>query len=150
IFRRNELLEFASRLESYYRVGPAGVEEPGHPIRGVEVEGDRLAIRLERAPCLRAFGPVTVHLLFPDIHGIRRVMRIELPWRSRPTSLQFADGRVYPHRAEYRGGPYRGVLRVPIAPLPRLLPGYVKLEARFGFFDEAGWRTIPMLAVPDG
>ncbi len=148
-FRRNELLEFAARLESYYGLGPAGVPEPGHPIPSVEVEGDRLAIRLERAPCLRAFGPVTAHLLFPDLQGIRRVIRVSLPWRSRSTLVQFADGRVYPQTAEYRGGPYRGVLHVPIAPLPRLLPGYVKLEARFGFFDEAGWRTLPVLAVPE-
>ena len=148
IFRRDELMAFAAQHETYYDVAPSGVDEPSHPIHSVEIEGDRLAIRLQRAPCLRAFGPATVHLLFPDIHGIRRVMRIALPWRSRTTSVQFADGRAYPHPAEYQGGPYRGVLRVPIAPLPRLLPGYVKLEARFGFFDEAGWRTLPVLKAP--
>lgn len=147
IFRKRELLKFAAPLETYYDTGPAGDEEPSHPIRSVTIEAGRLAIRLCREPCLRAFGRATIHLLFPDIHGIRRVMRIALPWRSRLTPVEFADGRVYPHPAEYRGGPYRGTLRVPLAPLPRLLPGYVKIEARFGFFDEAGWRTLPVLKV---
>jgi LmbE family N-acetylglucosaminyl deacetylase len=150
VFRRKELLAFARRHERYYSGSPLGAEEPSHPIRSVTIEGDRLAIRLVRRPCVRAFGPVIVHLLFPQSYGIRRVLRVPLPPRTGAAELLFADGRAYPHAAEYRGGPYRGMLRVPLTPLPRMLTGYVKLESRFGFFDEAGWRTLPVLKVRGG
>jgi LmbE family N-acetylglucosaminyl deacetylase len=147
IFRRRELLAYATPGETFHEIAAPGADEPHHPIPGIDVSGDRLLIRLRRRPCARAFGPVTLQLLFPALTGLRRVMSVALPWRSGTVPLRFADGRAYPHVAEYRGGPYRGVLSVPVAPLPRLVPGYVKLESRFGFFDEAGWRTLPVLSV---
>ena len=150
IFRRDELFAFAGSEEVFYELGPPGATELHHPVRTVELEGDQLVLCLRRLPCPRAFGPTTVHLLFPELHGIRRVMRIPLPWHSGPAPVLFADDRAYPHSAAYRGGPYRGELRVPMAPLPRLVPGYVKLESRFGFFDEAGWRTLPLLKLRSG
>ena len=147
IFRRRELLAFATAGEFFHEIAAPGADEPCHPIRSAEIEGDRLVLRLSRRPCTRAFGPVSVHFLFPGLHGIRRTMTLELPWRSGTAPLRFSDGRAYPHPAHYRGGPYRGVLSLPVAPMPRLVPGYVKLESRFGFFDEAGWRTLPELSV---
>ena len=147
IFRRRELLAFATPAEMFHEIAAAGSIEPHHPVRSAEIEGDRLVLRLHRQPCTRAFGPVTVQFLFPGLHGIRRTMTLALPWRSGTAPLRFSDGRAYPHPATYRGGPYRGVLSLPVAPLPRLVPGYVKLESRFGFFDEAGWRTLPVIRV---
>lgn len=147
IFRRNELLAFATPGETFYELPEPGADEPHHPIRTATIDGDRLEVTLRRKPCTRAFGPVTIQFLFPGLYGLRRAMSVALPWRSGTAPLRFADGRAYPHPAHYRGGPYRGVLSVPVAPLPRLVPGYVKLESRYGFFDEAGWRTLPVLSV---
>src|SRR5262245_49136684 len=107
IFRRGELLAFATRHEMYHDFAPAGVDEPSHPARRVSVEGDRVVIRLEREPCLRAFGRSVVHMLFPHVNGVRRLVRIALPWHSGTSTVEFADGRVHPQSAEYRGGPYR-------------------------------------------
>ena len=147
IFRRRELLAFATPGEAFYEVPEPGDIEPHHPIRTAVIDGDRLVMRVSRGPNTRAFGPVTIRFLFPGLHGLRRAMSLALPWRSGTAPLRFADGRAYPHPARYRGGPYRGTLSLPVAPLPRLVPGYVKLESRFGFFDEAGWRALPVLSV---
>jgi len=143
-FRGGELLAFACEHETFHVPAPAGSDEPAHPIRRVWLERSRLAIEFRRAPCMRAFGPAEVHLVFAGQRGMRRTFRVPLPLRSRLTPILFADGRPYGRLAEYRGGPYHGVLRLPLAPLPLRLPGYVKLESRFGFFDEAGWRSLPI------
>jgi len=144
-FRGGELLAFATERETFHVPAKAGSDEPAHPVRRAWFEPSRLAIELSRTPCVRAFGPTELHLVFAGMHGMRRVLRVPLPLRSRLTPILFADGRPYGRLAEYRGGPYHGVLRLPLTPLPLRMHGYVKLESRFGFFDEAGWRSLPLL-----
>lgn len=146
-FRRAELLAFAHRREVFFESARAGSDEPAHPIRWVRVEADRMCLTIARTPCMRAWGPATLMLMYPSLQGMRRSLRIRMPWHSSKVSVRFADGRVGPQAAEYTGGPLHGEMRIPLAIMPRLLPGFAKLEARFGFFDEAGWRSLPMLAV---
>ena len=146
-FRRAELLAFAHRQEVFFESARAGSDEPSHPIRWVRVEADRMCLTIARTPCMRAWGPASLMLLYPSLQGMRRSLRIRMPWHSSQVAVRFADGRVGPQPAEYTGGPLRGELRIPLAIMPRLLPGFAKLEARFGFFDEAGWRSLPMLTV---
>ncbi len=146
-FRRRELLAFATPSEIYHEPAAPDVDEPHHPVRHVTVTDDGLVLTLRRRPCARAFGSAHVQLLFPGLTGLRRSMSVALPWRTGEAPLRFADGRAYPNAAVYRGGPYHGELRLPVAALPMRTPGFVKVDVRYGFFDEAGWRALPALHV---
>ena len=146
-FRRAELLAFATHDEVFFEPAIAGSDEPMHPIRAIQLDRGQLRLSLHRAPCLRAWGPASLVLLYPSLHRMRRTLRITLSWRSSDSAVRFADGRVASQHAAYTGGPYCGELCVPAALLPRLLPGFAKIDARFGFFDEAGWRALPLLTI---
>ncbi len=43
----------------------------------------------------------------------------------------------------FAGGPFGGDVRVPASLLAGARRVFVKLERRFGFFDEAGWLELP-------
>jgi hypothetical protein len=51
---------------------------------------------------------------------------------------------------EYLGGRRGGCLVLPHRPLAGTDRIFIKLERRWGFFDEAGWRELPMGLPKEG
>ena len=172
LLRRQALLAFAEGAEVFHLAGLPLAERPGHAVRRVRLEGDALHLDLERRTRPGAFGATELLLaLEPAAPGLthdratngvaghahpprprhqRRALSGRLP--RRPGAFELFDmasgslvarGEVQPVSGGHgRGGPFQRVT------LPsRVLSGselaFVKLERRFGFFDEAGWRALP-------
>ena len=122
LLSRRRLLAHARESELFLGPGPARTEEERHPVARARWEPGGLRLWLAPRARLRAFGEASLRL------------------------ATLCKGELVQHRLTLPHGA-RSVL-VPSAALPPGDEAYVKIERRFGFFDEAGWRTVP--AAPPG
>jgi LmbE family N-acetylglucosaminyl deacetylase len=149
--RRGALLSFAAAAELYFTAASVGEHCAEHPVRHASVEGEALVLELARSSRPGAFG-ATGLLLALQGPGSLRTLIARLPGRTGAFELYEWSGGTLVARGEMRraerGTPERVVL--PAAVLAGWAHAFVKLERRFGFFDEAGWRALPCLdAQPD-
>lgn len=137
---RRKFLSFADRPEIFY----SGESAPGdgrHPVRRVGLGPDRLRLDIVLHPRLGAFGRPTLRLA-TGAPGARRSLSFELRWRRGRVEVKDSNTDETTGRAELKGGWRGGVVDVPLQPRPGPSRLYVKLERRFGFFDEAGWLEV--------
>ena len=103
---------------------------------------------MEMHACIGAFGVPTVYFACARNCRIETVVAAELksytgrgeqaiPVINAATGTAVADGI-------YRCNRQQAQLKLPIATIGNAEQLFVKLERRFGFFDEAGWREIPI------
>ena len=145
--RRDVLLEFADGDELFLTPGHAAFHNGRHPVRDAVMDGDALVLEIERHSRLGAFGPTDL-LLSLNRPETRETLVARLPRRSGALELyQRASGALVA-RGEWQTA-RRGRAESAILP-SRVLAGslraFAKLERRFGFFDEAGWRALPVPA----
>ena len=142
--RRGALLAFAAEEELFFAPGTAAEHCARHPVRHASVEGDALALELARRSRPGACGPTDLCLAL-ERAGARQALVARLPRRAGAVELYEYPGGALVARGELRPGernvPERVVL--PAAVLAGWGQAFVKLERRFGFFDEAGWRALP-------
>jgi LmbE family N-acetylglucosaminyl deacetylase len=138
---RRKFLSFADRPEIFISGEPATAGDGPHPVRLVGVGPDILRLEVELHPRLGAFGRPTLHLA-GGAPGERRTFWLDLRWRrGRADVRDFGSGEIT-GRAALRGGRRGGIVEVPLQALPASRGLYVKLERRFGFFDEGGWLEL--------
>lgn len=138
--RSSWLLAFAHPPERYFEEEPAhGLLR--HPLRALRRDGSDVIFDLVSWPHARAIGPRTLCLAVgaPDEAPVR--LTIALP--RHPGRAPVCDARtgVRVASARFNGFGGDGHLRLDAG----LLPGarvWAKLERRFGFFDEAGWKNF--------
>ena len=142
--RRGALLSFAAAEELFFPATAPAQHCAEHPVRHASVEDDALVIELARRSRFGAFGATDV-LLALERPGARRTLAGRLPRRAgavelfeHPAGTLAARGEMRPTE---RSAPERVAL--PAALLAGCTHAFVKLERRFGFFDEAGWRALP-------
>jgi len=137
MWRRRWLLAAAGVTESFLP-GAAVGEGSRHPVREPVFEGDRFHLELSPRSRLGAFGPVDLLIAFAGGDGYR----LSLPLRS-GTGLvvRWRDCTAVARAVVAR---FHGITHVglPAGLLPTGAEVFVKLERRFGFFDEAGWRLV--------
>lgn len=123
------------------RFNPNAVPPPGppHPVEDVQVRGDGVVVRLRPRLLLRAWGPVALLLLGADPNPGLRLPLPPLARRSR--AIEYATRSVRGECRIHRAGAVHEVL-VPTSVLPPSSAFYLKMERRFGFFDEAGWVRV--------
>ncbi len=140
--RRSWLLGFADPPERYFEAEPPhGLQR--HPLRALRRNGADLVFDLVSWPHARAFGRRTLCLLIgaPDAAPVR--LTVDLPRHSGATVVRDARSGVPVALAHFAGRGGNGHLRLS----SDLLPGarvFAKLERRYGFFDEAGWRSFSL------
>jgi LmbE family N-acetylglucosaminyl deacetylase len=142
--RRDALLSFAAAEEVFFAPGPVVEHSVRHPIRHASLEGEALVLELARRSRPGAFGATDLWLAL-ERAGERRLLVGRLPRRSgtvevfdRAGGALIARGELRPRERSF---PER--LVIPAALLNGWVQAFVKLERRFGFFDEAGWRSLP-------
>ena len=147
--RRDALLSFAAAEELFRTPGAVAEHCAHHPVRHVSVEGDVVVLELARRSRPGAFGPTDLWLAL-ERPGERQALVGRLPRRAGALELCAGAGGALVARGELRpmerNVPERAAL--PAALLAGWTQAYVKLERRFGFFDEAGWRSLPCPALP--
>lgn len=139
ILRGNFLRSFAGTMESYTTttVPPPA---PPHPIEGVDWQGSTLKITVRPRFKARAFGPATL-ILLPG-SGATPAMTTPLPARGGSRMLtEWATASAVPDSLCRRQG-HRLELSLPAHFFAHEHTLFLKLERRFGFFDEAGWVRI--------
>jgi len=122
LLSRRRLLGYARGSELFLCPELARADEERHPVVRSRWEPEGLRLWLAPRARLRAFGGASLRLVTPS-----------------------GDGLVQHRRSLPRGT--RSLL-IPSSDLPRGEEIYVKLERRFGFFDEAGWRVVPAELPP--
>jgi LmbE family N-acetylglucosaminyl deacetylase len=146
--RRDALLSFAAAEEMFFAPGPVAEHSARHPIRHTSIEGGVLVLELARRSRPGAFGAADLWFAL-ERPGERRSLVGRLPRRSGPVEVFERPGGSLIARGELeprdRSFPERVVL--PAALLTGWAQAFVKLERRFGFFDEAGWRPLPCPAA---
>lgn len=147
--RRGALLSFAADEELFFPPGTVAEHCAGHPVRHASVEGDALVLELARRSRAGAFGAADL-LLALERPGGRLALVGRLPRRAGAVEVYEHTRGTLVARGEMRpmerSSPERVVL--PAALLAGWSHAFVKLERRFGFFDEAGWRALPCPALP--
>jgi len=139
---RRKFLSTTERPEVFYP-GEAAPEWDGlHPVRHARLERDLLHLDLVLQPRLGAFGRPTLRLA-TGRPGQGRSLSFDLRWRRGGAEVKDLLTDTTRGRAALRGDRRGGVVEVPLQALPGPGTIYVKLERRFGFFDEGGWLEIP-------
>jgi LmbE family N-acetylglucosaminyl deacetylase len=149
--RRDALLSFAAAEELYFPASAAAEHYAEHPVRHASVEGDALVLELARRSRFGAFGTTDLMLAL-ERPGGRQVLAGRLPRRAGAVEMYEWQAGTLVARGEMRpmerSSPERVAL--PAALLAGWTHAFVKLERRFGFFDEAGWRALPCPGLAAG
>ncbi|OLE66937.1 MAG: hypothetical protein AUG09_05005 [Acidobacteria bacterium 13_1_20CM_2_68_7] len=138
---RRKFLSFAGRPEVFFKERGPDMGRGLHPVRRARLDDGALRLDLELHPRLGAFGRPTLHLA-SGLPGTRRSLSLTLRWRRGQTDVRDALTAQTAGRAALRGGRRGGTVEVPLASLPDSDRLFVKLERRFGFFDEGGWLEV--------
>jgi len=138
---RRKFMAFAGRPEVFFKERGPDIGRGLHPVRRARLDDGALRLDLELHPRLGAFGRPTLHLA-SGLPGTRRSLSLALRWRRGQTDVRDALTAQTAGRAELRGGRRGGTVEVPLASLPDSDRLFVKLERRFGFFDEGGWLEV--------
>lgn len=150
--RKPALLEFAEAHERFEPERAPQANAANHPLRHGFVEHETLILDVVPAPRPGAWGPIDllVALAHPGT-GATRVLTARLPRgagriniEDRASGARLATGELERHARATR-------ILLPAFLIAGWPSVHVKLERRFGFFDEAGWRGLPpwQLAAPE-
>ncbi|MBI3610147.1 MAG: PIG-L family deacetylase [Nitrospirae bacterium] len=144
VLSRRRFLAFAGDRERFM-ISAGPVERDDHPVRPVMMEDETLRFQWAMRKRPIALGRATLYIAGENLSGGALRLSIALPRRPVETVdvHDAVDGKVI-GRARLYGHRRRGEIRLPLSMLPPMEKIFVKLERRFGFFDEAGWREIPI------
>ncbi|HYB23751.1 MAG TPA: hypothetical protein VED41_08140, partial [Solirubrobacteraceae bacterium] len=93
---------------------------------------------------LRSLGARTLCLLAAAAAQPVRALAVRLPARAGAAPVSDVRTRRAVGEAEFRGRGGRGQLTLPRQLLPESSRLFAKIERRYGFFDEAGWREFAL------
>jgi LmbE family N-acetylglucosaminyl deacetylase len=139
VLRGSWLLSFASGEETYFLEESAtGLQQ--HPVVTVHLENGNLVFRLASRTRMRSFGARKLCLVCNGEPPVRLVVDL-------PSSTGGATVREPRSGRPIGEGFFRGTSGIGTLTLPAgvVSPGgllFAKVEHRFGFFDEAGWKEI--------
>lgn len=143
---RPALPSLAERDETYHPVENAKPRIPFHPVHNACFETGQLRLEIQTSSSCKAFGPRSLYFVANQKGRAKGRFIMPLPsWPSRTiTAIRDAStGRNVGLGYLLRHG---RKLEIQMSSLVfgAIDQLFVKLERRFGFFDEAGWRTIPI------
>ncbi|MGE5235944.1 MAG: PIG-L deacetylase family protein [Acidobacteriota bacterium] len=142
MWRRGWLRAFVDRDEAFWDA--TGAVAVAHPVCQVGQTEGVLVVAVRSAPRLRACGRRRLLIVGHDAAGHLACLAADLPVLSGSAPVITAGSSPRVGLAHYRGGPRRGAVRIEGAPVVGFEPLFVKVERRFGFFDEAGWAPLPL------
>jgi len=136
---RRNLTEFAMPTEEF--INPAEINDlRNHPVRNVSLTGEEIELELALSFHLGACGRPCLYIASESRMHPGNRLSITLPRHG--TALVDVRDTVHDKvitQARFSGNRNHLRLCIPLTALGSADSIYVKLERRFGFFDEAGW-----------
>jgi len=139
---RGDFLSPERRVETFYLEGGAASGSDRHAVRLACVEEDALRLEIVLRPRLGAHGRATLRLASDGAAGRGRTLEVDLDWKRGAVPIKRLGDGAIAGQARLLGGRRGGAVILPRAALPAAERLYVKVERRFGFFDESGWLEI--------
>ncbi len=139
--RPKGLLALAREFENFHEVG--ATEEATHPVGQVAVDGEWIRMQLSMNVRLGAFGRATMLVLTAKDGLVRGAFEMPV---GRPGDAAIRDclTKQTQGQGRYQGNRRQGQVFFPEDLIEAGSDIFVKIERRFGFFDEAGWRMLPL------
>jgi LmbE family N-acetylglucosaminyl deacetylase len=145
---KRRLTKLASRAEMFVPVRAPANEISHHPVTKASTTVATLRLELASRASLRAFGARTAYLVGEGEAGERVRFAMKLRRKSREINVyDLGDGKVF-CKAGLCGRRRRLEIQAPLSKMPQVDKLFIKVQRRFGFFDEAGWREIPVRGRP--
>ncbi|MEW6335980.1 MAG: PIG-L family deacetylase [Acidobacteriota bacterium] len=144
-WRRRWLRSFAAAAEQFLDPEVPAVQP--HPVSVDGVEGENLVLRLRSRPLARAWGRRRLHFLGLGPAGEIRSLCMPVPDIPARAVVSHLPSGATAGEARFRGFAGQGTLELTSREITGWRVGFVKLERHFGFFDEAGWRPLPISAT---
>ncbi len=143
VLRGSWLPAFAEAEERFYLAeSPTGLME--HPVRDVRHDGCSLSIGVSSGFHLRSLGARTLCLLVKAPAQPVCALAVPLPARAGAAQVFEIHTERAVGEARFTGRDGRGDLTLPRQLLPESSRLFAKIERRYGFFDEAGWREFAL------
>ncbi|MFI5167868.1 MAG: PIG-L deacetylase family protein [Thermoanaerobaculales bacterium] len=141
VLRGSWLPGFAEPEERFYMCEPA-VGLADHPVRSAHRDASSLTFTLDSQNHFRSLGARTLCLVSHPPEQPVAAVAVRLPTRGGPASvINLRDQRAVGNAA-FSGRAGHGILRLPLTLLPDSDRLFAKIERRYGFFDEAGWKEL--------
>jgi LmbE family N-acetylglucosaminyl deacetylase len=139
---RGRFLAYAKPLETFYKPRTAACSDPHSPIWHAAMEDGALRLHIRRR--WLAKPGATVYAALQSFE--RGDLRWKFPLRATSRRAHVCDARTGEDLrfATMRIEGRNAIVTFPIAPLQPVRSVFVKLDGRLGFFDDAGWREVPV------
>jgi LmbE family N-acetylglucosaminyl deacetylase len=147
LLRGTWLLSFAKGEERFY-LGESPTGLARHPVRGAARCGGVLELTVASRRLLRSHGARTLCLIGGLPPAAVR-LAVDLPARGGATTVRDARSGRTVGDAQFCGRGGYGTLRLPGETVPDGVRLFAKVEHRFGFFDEAGWKDLSPGPIED-
>ena len=135
------LRSFAARAESFHVVPTPAP----HPLTGARfTPAGALEVPVATQPRARSFGARTLLVIADHGDDPPRSLACLLPTFPRRVTVRDAASGTPLGLAHFSGHALKGGLSLPAVLLAGASRIFLKLERRFGFFDEAGWQEVAM------
>jgi len=149
--RPRELPACAERAERFIWAGDAPEKiNYYHPLRKASCNADTLNLKLFTTACIGAFGSRTLYLAANQRGKAYARLKLPIPFYSKGIMIDMIDTMrgLKTGQAWFCGSPRMAEIKVPLSAFMPADQVFVKIKRRYGFFDEAGWREIPIHINP--
>jgi LmbE family N-acetylglucosaminyl deacetylase len=144
VLSKRRFLAFAQDSERFLSSAePIGCDEH-HPVRRIVLEGSTLRLAVTTEAWAGAFDTRTLHVATNNSIGSGIRLSVALPEKSAEVNVRDVSSGTVITRARFSSNRQGGELLLSLSALLSAQKVFVKLERRFGFFDEAGWREVPI------
>jgi LmbE family N-acetylglucosaminyl deacetylase len=140
---RRRFVAYAKTIETFHALADPAHSDAHSPIWHAAIENGALTLHIQRRRLTRP-GTV-IHVVIESIeHGSLR-WRLPLQSRSRRVHIRDTPTGAKLRQATVRVDGKNAVVNLPIATVLPVTGVFVKLDCKLGFFDDAGWREVPVL-----
>jgi len=144
VLSRRRFLAFAKDVEWFIASSEPSERDEHHPVRHAVMTKSTLRFAVVRRTQPRAFGRTTLYVVAGEPHRGGATLSVALPWTSVTVSVRNEVSGAVVTQARFCGNRRQGEILLPLSALPPAERVFIKVARRFGFFDEAGWREIPV------
>jgi LmbE family N-acetylglucosaminyl deacetylase len=138
--RPHSLLAFADARETFVLAGRGNGDAPDGPVRSALIEGAQLRVEVARGRHLGVFGPSLLRVTTDGAGGAQHWYG-RLPHHDREFRMA-SVGADHTLMGWFGGDRSGGEVLLPAAIVAGAHAAFVKIERRFGFFDEGGWSEL--------
>ncbi len=142
VLSRRRFLAFAGDCERFMAAADPVICDDDPLVHHATVEGGTLRLQWALRKWPIPFDRATLFIVGDDRFGRPLRLATAVPPRAAEVNLHDIVSGTIVAQAKFFGNRRRGEMLIPRSALAPAEKVYFKLERRFGFFDDAGWREI--------